>query len=129
VLADDSGIEVYTLDGAPGVMSARFAGEHGNDKKNNQKLLDLMENVPEEKRGARFVSVIVMLTPEGEKYVGYGYVEGIVGYEEKGTGGFGYDPLFIVKGLNRTYAELAAEEKNEISHRKRALEDLKSKLK
>lgn len=129
VLADDSGLVVYALNGAPGVYSARFAGEHGNDKKNNEKLLKELGDTPDEKRGARFVSVIVMLTADGNKFIGNGYVEGKIGYLEKGTNGFGYDPLFIVPDLNRTYAELTAVEKNSISHRKRALEDLKRRLK
>lgn len=128
VLADDSGLMVYALDGAPGVFSARFAGEHGNDKKNNDKLIELMKGIPDEKRGARFVSVVVMLTADGNKLVGRGYVEGKIGYREKGSNGFGYDPLFIVTELKKTYAELTADEKNRISHRKKALEDLKSKL-
>ena len=128
VLADDSGLEVYALDGAPGVHSARFAGEHGNDRKNNDRLLELLKDVPDEKRGARFASAIVMLTPNGNKIEGKGYVEGRIGYEEKGSNGFGYDPLFIVPELNKTFAELTSDEKNNISHRKRALEDLKRKL-
>jgi XTP/dITP diphosphohydrolase len=128
VLADDSGLEVYALNGAPGVYSARFAGEHGNDRKNNDRILELLKDIPDEKRGARFVSAIVMLTPNGDKFAGEGYVEGRIGYEEKGSNGFGYDPLFIVPELNKTFAELASEEKNSISHRKRALEDLKRKL-
>lgn len=128
VLADDSGLEVYALNGAPGVYSARFAGEHGNDCKNNDKLLKLLKDIPDEDRGARFVSVIVMLTPDENKFVGKGYVKGKIGYKEKGSNGFGYDPLFIVPELNKTYAELTSDEKNSISHRKRALEDLKIKL-
>ena len=127
-LADDSGLEVDVLGGAPGVYSARFAGEHGNDKKNNEKLLELMKDVPEKERGARFVSIISMVTPEGEKLVGRGYVEGRIGYKEKGINGFGYDPLFIVPELEKTYAELTPEEKNSMSHRSRALDDLKGKL-
>lgn len=128
VLADDSGLEVYALDGAPGVYSARFAGEHGNDRKNNDKLLELLKDVPDEKRGGRFVSVIVLLTADGNKFVGRGYVEGKIGYKEIGSNGFGYDPLFIVPDLNKTYAQLTSSEKNSVSHRKRALEDLKRKL-
>lgn len=128
VLADDSGLEVYALNGAPGVHSARFAGEHGNDRKNNSKLLELLKDVPEGKRGARFVSAIVMLTTQGERITGNGFVEGSIGYSERGSNGFGYDPLFIVPHLNKTFAELTSEEKNSISHRKRALEDLKKKL-
>lgn len=128
VLADDSGLEVYALDGAPGVYSARFAGEHGNDRKNNNRLLELLKDIPDENRGARFVSSIVMLTPDGNKVLGNGYVEGKIGYEEKGSNGFGYDPLFVVPELNKTFAELTSDEKNNISHRKRALQDIKRKL-
>lgn len=127
VLADDSGLEVYHLNNAPGVISARYAGEHGNDKKNNQKLIKELEGVPFEKRGARFVCSMVFLTPKG-RINANGYVEGIIGYEEKGNNGFGYDPLFVIPSLNKTFAELDSSEKNMISHRKRALEDLKNKL-
>lgn len=128
-LADDSGLEVFALDGAPGVYSARFAGEHGNHKKNNMKLLEMLKDVPEERRGARFVSTIVLVTPDGDKIVARGEIEGKIGYSEKGTGGFGYDPLFIVPELNKTFAELSPEEKNAISHRARALMNLREKLK
>lgn len=127
-LADDSGLEVDALGGAPGVYSARFAGEHGNDKKNNEKLLEIMKEVPRADRSARFVSVISLVTPEGEEVAARGNVEGIIGYEEKGKNGFGYDPLFIVPELNKTYAELSSDEKNSISHRSRALKLLKEKL-
>lgn len=129
VLADDSGLMVYALNGAPGVYSARFAGEHGNDKKNIGKLLELLKDTPEEKRGGRFVSSIVMLKSSGESVMGNGYIEGKIGFVERGTNGFGYDPIFIVPELNKTFAELTDQEKNSISHRKRALEDLKRKLK
>lgn len=127
-LADDSGLEVDALNGAPGVHSARFAGEHGNDKKNNSKLLELLKDIPDEKRTARFVSAIVLIAPDGNCITAKGHVEGKIGYREKGSGGFGYDPLFIVPGLNKTFAELTADEKNAISHRARALADLKGKL-
>lgn len=129
VLADDSGLMVYALNGAPGVYSARFAGEHGNDKKNIGKLLEHLKDTPEEKRGGRFVSSIVMLKSSGEMVIGNGYIEGKIGFVERGTNGFGYDPIFIVPELNKTFAELTDQEKNIISHRKRALEDLKRKLK
>lgn len=128
-LADDSGLEVYALDGAPGIYSARFAGEHGNDKKNNNKLLELLKDVKDEERGARFVSLIALVTPEGDKIIAPGYIEGKIGYSEKGTGGFGYDPLFIVPELGKTFAELTSEEKNSISHRSRALKNLREQLK
>lgn len=127
-LADDSGLEVYALDNAPGVYSARFAGEHGNDEKNNKKLLQCLKDVPDEKRGARFVSAIAMLFPDGGKIIVRGYCEGKIGYEEKGEHGFGYDPLFIVPEFNKTYSELLPEEKNAISHRGRALEKLREEL-
>jgi XTP/dITP diphosphohydrolase len=128
VIADDSGLEVSALNGAPGVYSARFAGEHGNYKKNNMKLLELLKDVPYDKRGARFVTSIVYLTPEGDQIKAQGYINGIIGFEEKGSNGFGYDPLFIVPELNKTFAELKPEEKNAISHRSRALADLKQQL-
>ncbi|QCX33083.1 XTP/dITP diphosphatase [Caloramator sp. E03] len=127
-IGDDSGLEVEALNGAPGIYSARFAGEQGNYKKNNEKLLHLMKDVPLEKRGARFVTVIALLTPEGDKIFARGEIKGIIGFEEKGCNGFGYDPLFIVPELNKTFAQLSSEEKNKISHRARALHDLKEKL-
>jgi XTP/dITP diphosphohydrolase len=127
-LADDSGLEVYALNGAPGVYSARFSGEHGNSRKNNDKLLELMKEVPDNKRGARFVSSIVLLFPDGREIKVEGYVEGIIGYEEKGAEGFGYDPLFFIPELQKTFAQLGSREKNAISHRGEALKLLKMKL-
>ena len=128
VIADDSGLEVFALNGAPGVFSARFAGEHGNYKKNNLKLLESLKEIPYDKRGARFVTTIVYLTPDGDKIIAHGHINGIIGFEEKGNNGFGYDPLFIVPELNKTFSELEPEEKNAISHRSRALADLKNQL-
>lgn len=129
-LADDSGLEVYALDGAPGVYSARFSGEHGNNKKNNEKLIEVLREVPAQERGARFVCSMILLFPEGDgkEIKAEGYVEGVIGYEEKGENGFGYDPLFIIPELNKTFAQLEASEKNAISHRGRALEILRAKL-
>jgi XTP/dITP diphosphohydrolase len=127
-LADDSGLEVYALNGAPGVYSARFSGEHGNDSKNNEKLLELMKEVPDTKRGARFVSSIVLLFPDGRVIKAEGYAEGKIGQEEKGIGGFGYDPLFFIPKFNKTFAQLGSKEKNAISHRGEALKLLKQKL-
>lgn len=127
-LADDSGLQVYALDGAPGVYSARFSGEHGNSKKNNEKLIELLKAVPDKNRGARFVSSIVLLFPDGREIKVEGYVEGVIGYEEKGLGGFGYDPLFFIPKLNKTFAQLESKEKNAISHRGEALKLLKKKL-
>lgn len=128
-LADDSGLEVSALNGAPGVYSARFAGEHGNNKKNNEKLLQLMLEVPKSKRSARFVSAISMYFPDGKEILVEGYVNGIIGYEEKGSNGFGYDPLFIIPEFDKTFAELSSEHKNSISHRGEALKLLVIKLK
>ncbi len=127
-IADDSGLMVDALDGAPGVISARFAGEDGNDSKNNEKLLKLLENVPPEKRTARFVSVITMVYPDGGKIVARGECKGHMIYQPKGSNGFGYDPLFVPDGYDRTFAELSGAEKNRISHRAIALQNLRRKL-
>ena len=127
-IADDSGLMVDALDGAPGVISARFAGEDGNDLKNNEKLLKLLENVPPEKRTARFVSVITMIYPDGRKIVARGECRGHMIYQPKGSNGFGYDPLFVPDGYDRTFAELTGDEKNRISHRAIALRNLRGKL-
>lgn len=127
-IADDSGLMVDALDGAPGVISARFAGEDGNDLKNNEKLLKLLEDVPPEKRTARFVSVITMVYPDGRKIVARGECKGHMIYQPKGSNGFGYDPLFVPDGYDRTFAELTGEEKNRISHRAVALQNLRRKL-
>lgn len=127
-LADDSGLEVYALDGAPGVYSARFAGAHGDYAKNNRKLLELMKDVPDEKRGARFVTVMVLLYPDMKKITARGEIEGYIGHELKGSHGFGFDPLFIVPELKKSFAELSSAEKNSISHRGRALRAMREKL-
>lgn len=128
-IADDSGLMVDALDGAPGVISARFAGEDGNDRKNNEKLLMMLKDVPPEKRTARFVSVITMVYPDGRKIMARGECEGHIIYEPKGSNGFGYDPLFVPRGFDRTFAELSKEEKNQISHRSVALHHLRETLK
>lgn len=128
VLADDSGLEVYALDNVPGVYSARFAGEECNYQKNNEKLLKLLENVDDNDRGARFVCTMILITKEGKVIKSVGTIEGKIAREMKGNNGFGYDPLFIVPHLNKTFAELKEEEKNKISHRGRALENLKKEL-
>lgn len=129
-IADDSGLEVEVLDGQPGVKSARYSGETGADKdrKNNEKLKKALMGVPEDKRGARFCSVIAAVFPDGRELTAQGYVYGKIGYEEKGEHGFGYDPLFIVDGYNKTMAELSSEEKNRISHRANALQEFVRKL-
>lgn len=125
-IADDSGLCVDALDGAPGVYSARFAGEHGNDDKNNQKLLSLLSDVPPEKRTARFVSTVACVFPDGRELVVRGECEGKIGYEKRGENGFGYDPLFYVG--ERTFAEFTPEEKDAVSHRGNALRALTEAL-
>ena len=119
-LADDSGLEVDYLHGAPGVYSSRFAGPDKNDEANTAKLLGLLEGVPQEKRSARFKCVVAVASSEGYVETAEGTCEGRIGMEPKGSQGFGYDPVFIVDGGNRTMAELSFEEKNRISHRAKA---------
>ena len=128
-VADDSGLMVDALDGAPGVWSARWAGEHGNDAANNEKLLVELADVPDEGRTARFCSCVVLVRADGSYLRGLGYCEGMIGYEPRGEFGFGYDPLFLPADTpGRTMAELTPEEKNRISHRFHALQDLASQL-
>lgn len=138
-VADDSGLVVDCLDGAPGVYSARFAGFEGlwpgdgestdtEDADNNAKLVRLITGVPYEDRTARFVSVITMVYPDGRVIVAKGTVEGHLLLEEKGSGGFGYDPLFVPEGYDKTFGELGPDVKNAISHRARALAELHRKL-
>ena len=122
-VADDSGLSVDALGGAPGIYSARYAGEHGNDKKNNLKLLDDMKNI--ENRSGAFVSAIACAFPEGSPYEDFcvrGECKGVILHEEKGSGGFGYDPLFFVESHGKTFGELLPDEKNKISHRAVATE-------
>ena len=126
-VADDSGLAVDYLVGAPGVYSARFAGEHGNDEKNNQKLLKLLTDVEVPERTARFVSVVWCVFPNGDIISARGECEGYIGFEPKGNGGFGYDPLFMVG--DKSFAELTPEEKDALSHRGNALRLLSEKLK
>lgn len=129
VLADDSGLEVDALDGAPGVYSARYAGEPKSDAKNNEKLLSALADIADDQRGARFVTELVMLFPTGEEIHVRGTVEGLIAHLPSGDNGFGYDPLFYVPSLGKTFAELTAEEKNKNSHRARALDALLERLK
>jgi XTP/dITP diphosphohydrolase len=129
VLSDDSGLMVDALDGAPGVYSARFAGEHGNDSKNNEKLLKLLQGKSFEERGAKFVSAIVLIIDKDKVIKVEGEIKGYIKESLAGIGGFGYDPLFLVPECNKTFGELSEEEKNEISHRARALQKLKEELK
>ena len=129
VMADDSGLEVDYLNGEPGIYSARYAGEHGNDKKNNEKLLKELKGVPKEKRGAQFVCQIVLVN-ENDKYLSIrGEVRGRILEELTGKEGFGYDPLFFYAPLNKTFGELSSEEKNSVSHRACALKELKNRIK
>lgn len=127
-VADDSGLCVDALDGAPGIFSARWAGEHGNDAANNQKLLDELAGVPDEKRTAHFHSSVVLVRGS-EVLRGDGDVQGTIGHELRGANGFGYDPLFWpVETPGRTMAELTPAEKNHLSHRYHALKDLAAQL-
>ncbi len=121
-IADDSGLEVDALDGRPGVMSARYAGPDATDKENNEKLLAELEGVPDARRTARFRCAIALATPEKLIAVVEGVCEGLITTEERGTEGFGYDPLFIKKDYAKTFAELSLELKNRVSHRALALE-------
>ena len=140
-IADDSGLVVDCIDGAPGIYSARFATfpgiwpdgseadtEDSSDKSNNAKLIELISDTEYEKRTARFVSVITMVFPDGETIVAKGEVEGHLVLEERGDCGFGYDPLFVPAGYDRTFGELSSEIKNSISHRANALKALREKL-
>ena len=127
-VADDSGLMVDALGGAPGVYSARYAGENCTYEDNNRKLLDALADVPDEKRCARFVSVITMLWPDGRKIVARGECEGRILTETRGEGGFGYDPLFVPEGYDISFGEMSPEEKNKISHRAKALMKLESIL-
>ncbi len=121
-IADDSGLSVDFLGGEPGVYSARYSGTHGDDEANIQKLLKKLEGVPEEKRTARFVSVVCVCFPDGRELTVDGKCEGKIGFEKHGDNGFGYDPVFMVG--KKSFAELSAEEKDKISHRGNALRRL-----
>ena len=121
MLADDSGLMVDYLLGAPGVLSARFAGEGHDDAANNEKLLKAMSGVPAENRACQFVCCIALCRPGKQSLLARGKCDGIVTQELSGSGGFGYDPLFYIKSKQCTYAQLSAQEKNTISHRAKAL--------
>ncbi|MDP2167069.1 MAG: XTP/dITP diphosphatase [Thermodesulfovibrionales bacterium] len=127
-LADDSGLEVYALGGAPGVYSARYAGLWATDSENAAKLLREMESIPDGKRGARFACALAIAVPDGSLETFEGYVEGRIGREPKGEAGFGYDPVFYPEGHDRTFAEMSSGEKDGMSHRGRALQRLKGHL-
>ena len=131
-LADDSGLEVDALDGAPGVFSARYAGEHAGDAANNAKLLAALEGVPAEKRTARFRCVLALADVDGtlgdETITSHGVAEGMILDAPRGTGGFGYDPLFLFPELDQTFAELGIGTKGDLSHRARAMREIEPKL-
>ncbi len=140
-VADDSGLEVYVLKGAPGVMSARYAGENADDVANIEKLLREMKDTPDEQRGARFVCCIALAFPDtplapplikggqGGVITFFGLAEGSIGREPRGRMGFGYDPVFYPSGYNMTFAEMSPEEKDALSHRGKALEEFKEYMK
>ena len=130
-IADDSGLVVNALGGAPGIYSARYAGEHGNDASNNQKLLQELKNVPSEKRTAYFYCALAFMRHENDPtpIICLGKWDGIILNEIRGEGGFGYDPLFYVPELNCSAAELTKEHKSQISHRGQALKQLIAKIK
>ena len=125
VLADDSGLEVDYLDKAPGIYSARFLGEDTSYHIKNLYIMDKLAGVPDAERTARFVCVIAAVFPDGSEYTERGTIEGIIGYEERGENGFGYDPIFFLPDRGVSTAELSPEEKNEISHRGNALRLIK----
>lgn len=129
VMADDSGLEVDFLNGAPGIYSARYAGEGASDSDRNHKLLNALKDVPFEKRTARFVCAIAVVFPEGESFTVRGTCEGYIGFEPRGNHGFGYDPLFFIQEYHKTVAEMSSEQKNQISHRGSALRQMLKKLK
>lgn len=128
VIADDSGLEVDYLNGEPGVYSARYSGVHGDDDKNNKKLLENLKGVERNDRTARFVCAITLVTSLGQETSVRGEVNGIITEEEFGEGGFGYDPLFFVEEFNKTFSEISSEEKNKISHRGKALSKIKDEI-
>ena len=128
-IADDSGLMVDALDGAPGVYSARYGGSHDRtDEVRYRYLLSSLENVPDEKRGAKFVSVITLLYPDGHAIVARGECPGTILHAPRGENGFGYDPVFFVTSEGKSMAELSPERKNEISHRARALQVLAARV-
>lgn len=128
IIADDTGLYVDALDGQPGVYSARYAGEHVSYVDNNELLLKNLKNIPIEKRTAFFKTVVAVVLENGERLMTEGICKGKIALEPRGENGFGYDPLFVVEGTDRTFSEMTDEEKNEISHRAKALLNLKEKL-
>lgn len=129
VMADDSGLEIDYLNKEPGVYSARYLGEDTSYRIKNANLISRLDGVPDDKRTARFVCAIGAVFPDGTEVTTRGTIEGIIGYEEKGANGFGYDPIFYVPEFGKTTAELSEEEKNQVSHRGNALRLMKEELK
>ena len=129
VLADDSGLEIDALGGEPGIYSARYLGEDTDYSVKNADLIRRLEGVPDEKRTARFVCAIAAILPDGREFTVRASIEGRIGREPRGEGGFGYDPIFYVPEFGKTTAEMTAEEKNRVSHRGKALELMKEVLK
>lgn len=128
-IADDSGLTVDALDGAPGVYSARYSGEGADDEKNNAKLLAALSDVPAEKRGAQFRTVVTCAFPDGSYFSCEGVCEGRILFAPEGEGGFGYDPLFFFEPFGKTFAALTPEEKNSVSHRGKAMRSFVEKFK
>lgn len=131
-LADDSGLEVDALDGAPGIYSARYAGEaggHASDERNNEFLLENLKDVPPNQRTARYVAAIACVFPDGREFTVRGTAEGVIIDDYRGNGGFGYDPIFYFPEFNKTFAELSPEEKNSVSHRGKAMRLFANELK
>ncbi|NMM63238.1 XTP/dITP diphosphatase [Clostridium sp. P21] len=129
VLADDSGLMVECLDGAPGVYSARFAGEHGNDKKNNEKLLSLLKGKSDEEKKAKFVCAMALISDKGKAIRVQGEINGMIVCEKRGKSGFGYDPIFYLPEYKMTFAQMDSHLKNSISHRANALKKLEDEIK
>lgn len=127
-LADDSGLEVDALNGAPGIFSARFAGGHGDDQANNEKLLAELASVAPNKRSARFVAVIAVAKPDGSTIMGRGELLGEIALSLRGENGFGYDPLFLPQGSAKTLGEFEPGRKDEISHRAKALAEIAPRI-
>lgn len=127
-IADDSGLEVDFLGGMPGIYSARYAGEEADDRKNNEKLLKELGGVPMERRGAQFKCVIAVVVPDGAEQVVEGAYRGVIITEPRGNNGFGYDPVFLDEQSGFTFAEMDPEHKNQVSHRSRAIQELKKIL-
>lgn len=128
VMADDSGLEIDYLDGAPGIYSARFMGEDTSYDIKNNALIEKLAGVPDPERTARFVCSIACAFPDGKILTSYGAMEGIIGYEIKGANGFGYDPIFFLPEYGCTSAQITPEQKNELSHRGKALRSMKEKI-